>query len=97
MILIVYIFLASRLLQLRFAEQSANFWCQPPRIVVEVSDTSESLTSNWQLALFELDGSHYAAVCVESDKSAGGGYFSFFSFLNKLSNSFFSLLYRCDC
>lgn len=43
-----------------------------PRIVVEISDRAESLTSNWQFALFELDGSHYAAVCVESDKNTAG-------------------------
>ncbi|ONK70548.1 uncharacterized protein A4U43_C05F34850 [Asparagus officinalis] len=43
-----------------------------PRIVVEVSDTSESLTSNWQFALFELDGSHYAAVCVENNNDCTG-------------------------
>ncbi|KAH7674820.1 Holo-[acyl-carrier-protein] synthase protein [Dioscorea alata] len=41
-------------------------------ITVEDSENSENLTSNWQFALFELDGSHYAAVCMEKDKIADG-------------------------
>ncbi|KAK1563389.1 hypothetical protein Q3G72_026943 [Acer saccharum] len=40
-------------------------------IVVE-SDDPENLTSNWKFALLDLAGSHYAAICVEKDKSIGG-------------------------
>ncbi|KAJ6849735.1 uncharacterized protein M6B38_266585 [Iris pallida] len=43
-----------------------------PRICVQVSDTSESLTSNWRFSLFEADDSHYAAVCVERDNNITG-------------------------
>ncbi|KAK4833880.1 hypothetical protein QYF36_012792 [Acer negundo] len=38
-------------------------------IVVESSDDPENLTSNWQFALLDMAGSHYAAICVEKDKS----------------------------
>ncbi|KAL5837136.1 hypothetical protein ACOSQ3_014305 [Xanthoceras sorbifolium] len=41
------------------------------KIVVE-SDDPENLTSNWEFALLDLAGSHYAAICVEKDKSTGG-------------------------
>ncbi|KAL5740030.1 hypothetical protein ACOSQ2_029210 [Xanthoceras sorbifolium] len=40
-------------------------------IVVE-SDDPETLTSNWEFALLDLAGSHYAAICVEKDNSTGG-------------------------
>ncbi|KAK4833336.1 hypothetical protein QYF36_003032 [Acer negundo] len=40
-------------------------------IVVE-SDYPENLTSNWEFALLDLACSHYAAICVEKDKSIGG-------------------------
>ena len=45
---------------------------QENEITVEDSEDSENLTSNWQFSLFELDGSHYAAVCMEKDKIADG-------------------------
>ncbi|KAJ4705277.1 4'-phosphopantetheinyl transferase [Melia azedarach] len=41
-------------------------------IVVESSDNPENLTSNWQFALFDLAASHYAAICMEKEKSIGG-------------------------
>ncbi|KAK9196723.1 hypothetical protein WN943_004854 [Citrus x changshan-huyou] len=41
-------------------------------IVVESSDDPENLTSNWQFALLDLAGSHYAAICMEKENSAGG-------------------------
>ncbi|KAL5834714.1 hypothetical protein ACOSQ4_014211 [Xanthoceras sorbifolium] len=41
------------------------------KIVVE-SDDPENLTSNWEFALLDLAGSHYAAICVDKDKSTGG-------------------------
>lgn len=41
-------------------------------IVVESSDDAENLTSNWQFALLELAGSHYAAICMEKKNSTGG-------------------------
>ncbi|XP_044483742.1 uncharacterized protein LOC123209666 isoform X2 [Mangifera indica] len=39
-------------------------------IILESSDNPETLTSNWQFALLDLDCSHYAAICVEEDKSS---------------------------
>ncbi|XP_057960737.1 uncharacterized protein LOC131152804 isoform X9 [Malania oleifera] len=41
-------------------------------IVVDFLDDSKILTSNWQFALIELDGSHFAAICVKKDNSIGG-------------------------
>ncbi|KAL5545819.1 hypothetical protein UlMin_005506 [Ulmus minor] len=41
-------------------------------IIVESSDDPEILTSNWQFALLELAGSHYAAICTEKDKLIEG-------------------------
>ncbi|KAH9738143.1 ACPS domain-containing protein [Citrus sinensis] len=41
-------------------------------IVVESSDDPENLTRNWQFALLDLAGSHYAAICIEKENSAGG-------------------------
>ncbi|XP_039141720.1 uncharacterized protein LOC120278980 isoform X4 [Dioscorea cayenensis subsp. rotundata] len=41
-------------------------------ITVEDSENSKNLTSNWQFALFELDGSHYASVCMEKNKISDG-------------------------
>jgi len=37
---------------------------------VESSDHPVSLTNNWQFGLFELASSHYAAVCMEKDKTS---------------------------
>ncbi|XP_057960756.1 uncharacterized protein LOC131152804 isoform X11 [Malania oleifera] len=42
-------------------------------IVVDFLDDSKILTSNWQFALIELDGSHFAAICVKKDNSIGAG------------------------
>ncbi|XP_034932175.1 uncharacterized protein [Populus alba] len=39
-------------------------------VVVESSDHPVSLTNNWQFGLFELASSHYAAVCMERDKTS---------------------------
>ncbi|XP_021647184.2 uncharacterized protein LOC110640257 isoform X2 [Hevea brasiliensis] len=38
-------------------------------IMVESLNDPKSLTSSWQFALLELAGSHYAAICMEKDKS----------------------------
>ncbi|KAF2289720.1 hypothetical protein GH714_038205 [Hevea brasiliensis] len=38
-------------------------------IMVESLNDPKSLTSSWQFALLELVGSHYAAICMEKDKS----------------------------
>ncbi|XP_039141721.1 L-aminoadipate-semialdehyde dehydrogenase-phosphopantetheinyl transferase-like isoform X5 [Dioscorea cayenensis subsp. rotundata] len=46
--------------------------CQDDEITVEDSENSKNLTSNWQFALFELDGSHYASVCMEKNKISDG-------------------------
>ncbi|KDP37312.1 hypothetical protein JCGZ_06766 [Jatropha curcas] len=37
-------------------------------IIVESFDDPKNHTSSWQLALLELDASHYAAICMEIDK-----------------------------
>ncbi|XP_068647689.1 uncharacterized protein [Aristolochia californica] len=39
------------------------------KIVLETRGEHEDLTTNWQFALFQLAGSHYAAICVEKDTS----------------------------
>ncbi|KAG5243982.1 L-aminoadipate-semialdehyde dehydrogenase-phosphopantetheinyl transferase [Salix suchowensis] len=44
-----------------------------PEVVVESSDHPERLTNNWQFGLFELVSSHYAAVCMEKDKTSDAG------------------------
>ncbi|EXB54576.1 4'-phosphopantetheinyl transferase [Morus notabilis] len=41
-------------------------------IIVESFDDPNILTSNWQFALMELDGSHYAAICMEKAKLVEG-------------------------
>ncbi|KAE9605351.1 putative holo-[acyl-carrier-protein] synthase [Lupinus albus] len=43
-----------------------------PEITVEPSDDQKNLRGNWQFALLELAGSHYAAVCIEQDNINGG-------------------------
>ncbi|GMY25250.1 4'-phosphopantetheinyl transferase [Fagus crenata] len=40
--------------------------------VVDSFDDPKNLTSNWQSALLELVGSHYAAICIEGDRTTGG-------------------------
>ncbi|XP_011004221.1 PREDICTED: uncharacterized protein LOC105110760 isoform X3 [Populus euphratica] len=42
-------------------------------VVVESSDHHERFTNNWQFGLFELASSHYAAVCMEKDKTRDAG------------------------
>ncbi|XP_065619450.1 uncharacterized protein LOC111998430 isoform X2 [Quercus suber] len=41
-------------------------------VVVDSFDDPKNLTSNWQFALLELAGSHYAAVCIEGDRTTEG-------------------------
>ncbi|PON40492.1 4'-phosphopantetheinyl transferase superfamily [Trema orientale] len=41
-------------------------------IVVESFDNPSILTSNWQFALMDLAGSHYAAICMENAKFIEG-------------------------
>ncbi|XP_043721629.1 4'-phosphopantetheinyl transferase HetI-like isoform X2 [Telopea speciosissima] len=41
-------------------------------IVVEAFEDPENLTSNWQFTLFELAGTHYAAICKEKDNILNG-------------------------
>ncbi|KAM3743786.1 hypothetical protein ACB098_06G001400 [Castanea mollissima] len=38
-------------------------------VVVDSFDDPKNLTSNWQFALLELAGSHYAAICIEGDRT----------------------------
>ncbi|PKI38511.1 uncharacterized protein LOC116209687 isoform X1 [Punica granatum] len=45
-------------------------------IVVESVDGSSSLMNSWQFTLLELAGTHFAAICVESDGSIGGRVFT---------------------
>ena len=49
---------------------SFKFCNQASEVVVESSDHPVSLTNNWQFGLFELASSHYAAVCMEKDKTS---------------------------
>ncbi|KAE8023365.1 hypothetical protein FH972_009071 [Carpinus fangiana] len=41
-------------------------------IVINTFDDPKNLTNNWQFALLDLAGSHYAAICTEKDRTAGG-------------------------
>lgn len=41
-------------------------------IIVKSLDNLNSFSSNWQFALLELAGSHYAAVCMEKDEAVEG-------------------------
>ncbi|KAL0000337.1 hypothetical protein SO802_014118 [Lithocarpus litseifolius] len=41
-------------------------------VVVDSFDDPKNLTSNWQFALLELAGSHYAAICIEGDRITEG-------------------------
>ncbi|XVF76185.1 hypothetical protein PTKIN_Ptkin13bG0246400 [Pterospermum kingtungense] len=45
---------------------------EPSEVIVESSDDSTNLTSNWQFALLDVADSHYAAICTEKDTSVGG-------------------------
>ncbi|KAF9680865.1 hypothetical protein SADUNF_Sadunf06G0166100 [Salix dunnii] len=49
---------------------SFKFCNQASEVVFESSDHPERLTNNWQFGLFELVSSHYAAVCMEKDKTS---------------------------
>ncbi|XP_015581586.1 4'-phosphopantetheinyl transferase isoform X3 [Ricinus communis] len=51
----------------------SRFRNQASEIIVESFDDHKNLTSNWQLALLELAGSHYAAICMEKDKTNEDG------------------------
>lgn len=53
-----------------------NYVFQASEIIVESFDDPKNLTSNWQFALVELAGSHYAAICIERAKTIEGGSFS---------------------
>nr|GLL46229.1 uncharacterized protein LOC109161070 isoform X2 [Ipomoea trifida] len=41
-------------------------------IAVDYLDSRHISTSNWQFALIELDGSHYAAICTRKDSATDG-------------------------
>ncbi|KAF5473873.1 hypothetical protein F2P56_005827 [Juglans regia] len=41
-------------------------------IVVDSFNDHEKLTNNWQFVLLDLAGSHYAAICIEKDRTTGG-------------------------
>ncbi|OMO82265.1 4'-phosphopantetheinyl transferase superfamily [Corchorus capsularis] len=41
-------------------------------IIIDSSDDPSILTNNWQFALLEVAGGHYASICTEKDKSIGG-------------------------
>ncbi|XP_031278834.1 uncharacterized protein LOC116137287 [Pistacia vera] len=61
--------LGSRIAIIGGSHLSETLDSEASEIVVESSDDPENLTSNWQFALLDLAGSHYAAICVEKDKS----------------------------
>ena len=52
--------------------------CRVFDIVVNSFDDPKNLTSNLQFALLELAGSHYAAICIEGDRTTGGDNLSIF-------------------
>ncbi|XP_020972359.1 uncharacterized protein LOC107626383 isoform X1 [Arachis ipaensis] len=41
-------------------------------ITVEPPDESKNISGNWQFVLLELDGSHYAAICIEQESTNRG-------------------------
>ncbi|XP_028096611.1 uncharacterized protein LOC114296508 [Camellia sinensis] len=51
---------------------SQNSNSEASEIVVDSFDDPANLTSNCQFALFELAGSHYAAICKENNSLAEG-------------------------
>lgn len=52
---------------------SGNSNSKASEIIVESSVDPKTLTSNWQFALLELTGSHYAAICKEKDDNTVEG------------------------
>ena len=42
---------------------SELLWFQASEITVDSFENASDFTSKWQFALFELAGSHYAAIC----------------------------------
>jgi hypothetical protein len=48
------------------------YYAQVFDIVVDSFDDPKNLTNNWQFALLNLAGSHYAAICTEKDRTTGG-------------------------
>ncbi|XP_050227660.1 uncharacterized protein LOC126677197 [Mercurialis annua] len=47
--------------------------CEVSEIMVESFDDPKKFSSNWQFALMELSGSHYASICVEKYKTSKVG------------------------
>lgn len=56
-------------------------------MIVPLEKPSE-LTTNWQFAQVELAGSHYAAICRESN--GGGEYLYFRSYIYFIVGGYFS-------
>ncbi|XP_038702245.1 L-aminoadipate-semialdehyde dehydrogenase-phosphopantetheinyl transferase-like isoform X2 [Tripterygium wilfordii] len=56
----------------RHVPQKLDNECRTPEIVVESSNDSTMGGRNFQFSLLELDGSHYAAICIENDKTIDG-------------------------
>ncbi|XP_071699032.1 uncharacterized protein [Rutidosis leptorrhynchoides] len=52
--------------------RSANQSSEDSKSVIVPLENPTSLTTNWQFAQVELDGSHYAAICRENDGLLGG-------------------------
>ncbi|XP_071714133.1 uncharacterized protein [Rutidosis leptorrhynchoides] len=52
---------------------SANQSPEDSNSVIVPLENPTSLTTNWQFAQVELDGSHYAAICKENNGLPGGG------------------------
>ncbi|OMO68336.1 4'-phosphopantetheinyl transferase superfamily [Corchorus olitorius] len=49
-----------------------NSVSETSEIIIDSSDDPSNLTNNWQFALLEVAGCHYASICTEKDESIGG-------------------------
>lgn len=50
----------------------ARACCQGSEIVVESLEDPTNSASDWQFKLWELAGSHYAAICTKKDCAVKG-------------------------
>ncbi|XWS59476.1 hypothetical protein CRYUN_Cryun08bG0125400 [Craigia yunnanensis] len=49
-----------------------NSVSEASEVITESSDDPANLKNNWKFALLEAADSHYAAICMEKDKTVGG-------------------------
>lgn len=52
---------------------TGNLNCEASEIVVDSFEEPSNSASNWQFALLELAGSHYASICKENNSTAEAG------------------------